>query len=257
MKPYIIAALSIGIRIWAQQIGPTLKPQLEVPRSSATDSEMENWLNSPGDQAQRLINIGVDPKTANEFAGAEDKLQAKWTALRPTVQPRLSLLSIPCDLWTQIAHLYLLKQDKNRWSAEDSLQFDCHYDNNVSFEIGSIRNPKMDEIQVHHSCTGRGTGYLEQEYSVFDIKEGKFRLELRANELLRSHPTAIERPRDLDRKSMFTLIPVGESQVRAIEETQSSILNGNLRVQRRIFRWNPKSQKYIATRFAPVLDSQQ
>lgn len=63
-------------------------------------------------------------------------------------------------------------------------------------------------------------------------------------------------PHELDRKSVFTVIPVRDSRSRAIEETRSRTFDGKLTVQRRTFRWNAATQKYSPSPFTPVEASQ-
>jgi hypothetical protein len=93
---------------------------------------------------------------------------------------------------------------------------------------------------------------LEQHFSVFAVFDGKLKEELETEEVLRSYPTAVERPRNLDQNSTFALIPIRNSRSRAIEETRSSTLNGKLSVQRRTFRWNAAKGKYVPSAFTPI-----
>jgi hypothetical protein len=176
----------------------------------------------------------------------------KWKTARASAHQRFALLFIPCFSATDSAYLYALAWQEGAWRVTDHIEMDCHYDDNVSFETAWIRDPNRDEIMVHHGCAGRGTGYLEQHFSVFSLSGGRLTTELVTDDVLHSYPTAVERPRDLDQNSTFTVIPVVGSRSRAIEETRSSVLNDRLAVQRRIFRWNAAKQKYVPSAFKSV-----
>jgi len=150
------------------------------------------------------------------------------------------------------AYLYLLVVDNIAWNVTDHLELDCQYDDNVSFEIASIHDPQKDEIQIHHDCVGHGTGYWEQEFSVYSVLGRKFKLEMETDDLQSDYPMG-GNPLELDRNSTFTVIPVAGSRSRAIEETRSQIRNGKFTVQRRQFRWNPAHARYEPSPFAPVV----
>ncbi|HWG21418.1 MAG TPA: hypothetical protein VG225_12880 [Terracidiphilus sp.] len=201
-----------------------------------------------------MIELGVDKRTAEQFAESSDNTRIvvpEWQYARAEGVGSFALLFLPCD-WTELAHLYAMNWSGKRWHATDNIEMDCHYDDSVSFEVGSIRSPRSDEVIVHHSCEGHGTGYLEQEIQVLAIRNGKFATELKADEVLHSHPTAVKKPRDLDQSSTFTVIPISSSTTRAIEETRSSTLNGHLTVERRIFRWDPAKGRYRPSPFSYV-----
>lgn len=216
---------------------------------------MENWINFGGKAVDRLTILGVEKRIAEsvepDVTGGE-AVFVKWQAVREDPRQRTALMFLPCHVGWDSAYLYALSRDEKAWHTTDHAEMDCHYDDAVSFEVNWIRNPGRDEILVHHACVGHGTGYLEQQFSVFSLEDGKLKEELATDEVFHSYPTAVERPRNLDQNSTFTVIPVVGSHTRAIEETRSSVLNGRLTVQRRIFRWNVTKGKYAPSAFTPV-----
>jgi len=212
---------------------------------------MEVWINQDGYKAERLLLLGIEKKTVEDIDADRSSSFPfmRWSSVRTSDALPHALLFLPCT-WTQRAHLYLFTLDSGQWNRTDSTTMDCHYNDEVSVEPASIRDSTVDEIEVHHDCGGHGTGYLEHYFRVFSIRHDKFREELETYELLRIHPTAVDRPRDLDRVSKFTLVPIRGSRSRAIEETRSSVLNGRLKVERRDFRWSSAKQKYVPSIFA-------
>lgn len=216
---------------------------------------MENWLIRPYDtMAVRLQGVGVEKNVAEDFAESGDNgrtMYPKWTSIRASDPGHHALLFLPCTL-EETAHLYAMEHGIHGWRATDRMELDCHYDDSVSYEIGSIRDSKWDEIRVHHACVARGTGYLEQEFQILAVGGGEFKSELETNEVLHEHPAAVERPHSLDRFSTFAVVPMKGSTSRAVEETRSSTLNGQLTVERRAFRWDQIKRCYRPTAFSSV-----
>jgi len=216
---------------------------------------MVNWINFGGRTVSRLMNLGVEKRIAQsidpDVTGGEPVV-VEWKSVRGGASQRLALMFVPCHVGWDTAYLYVLSRNKGAWHTSDHIEVDCHYDNNVSFEVDWIRDPGRDEILVHHACVGRGTGYLEQSFSVFTPSADKLKNELETTEVLHSFPAAVDRPRDLDQSSKFTIIPMAGSSSRAIEETRSTVLNGKLTVQRRVFRWDAIKGKYVPSAFTPV-----
>jgi hypothetical protein len=223
------------------------------PPASANRIEMEQWLNEEGKVVDRLVGLGVDRKIAEAFVSDNNLsrvLMADWAFPRTEVASRVGILFLPCS-WTDSAYLYILQNTSGAWRITDQSQFDCHYDAAVSMELVPVRDPNRDEIIIHRACGGRGTGYLEQSFSVLLPLRGKLKVELETDEVLRSFP--VEKVKhDLDQKSTFTIIPIGNSESRAIEETRSKLLNDKLTVQRRIFRWDRTAGRYRPSGFTPV-----
>jgi hypothetical protein len=233
----------------AAQAGADQQPDSE------NDGDMEDWIDIGGKTVDRLVSLGVDRKTAESFVsdqGNDDSLWAKWQTGRAGAHERFAILFLPCHLPDDAADLYTLSRQDSAWHVTDHFEAGCRYDESVSFGIAWIRDPNRDEVLVHHDCVGSGTGLLEQQFSVFSVADGKLKGELATDEVFHSYPRAVERPRDLDQNSAFTVIPVVGSRSRAIEETRSSVLNGRLTVQRRTFRWNAAKGKYVPSAFTPV-----
>lgn len=222
---------------------------------SENDIEMQNWIIFGGKTVDRLISLGVERRIAESINSAptdEGTAFVTWKTARIGAKERSGLLFLPCHAGWDSAYLFALARQDKSWLVTDHLEMDCHYDDSVSFEVARIRDPDHDEVLVDHACAGHGTGYLEQHFSVFTLSGGKLKNELETTEVLHSYPTAVDRPRDLDQNSTFTVVPIRGSQSRAIEETRSSVLNGMLTVQRRIFRWNAVKGRYVPSIFTIV-----
>jgi len=228
---------------------PSSSGQAVVDRQpdSNNDIDMENWINFGGKTVDRLMDLGVEKKIAESI-----QMFVKWQAIREVEGQRTALMFLPCHAGWDSAYLYVLSREKGTWLTTDHAEMDCHYDNDVSLEVNWIRDPGRDEILIHHACAGHGTGYLEQNLSVFTVSAEKLKSELETTEVLHSYPSAVDRPRDLDQNSTFTIIPMVGSGSRAIEETRSAVLNGKLSVRRRIFRWDPNKGKYVPSAFTLV-----
>jgi hypothetical protein len=237
-----------------QSAPPKTEDTTGEPDSSATDNEMEDWLNENGKELDHLVRLGVDTKVADAFTSEDNNglLFPEWAFARMGMKSRVGVLFLPCN-WTDFAYAYLVQFSAGGWHVTDQDQFDCHYDDDVSMAIVQIREADRDEIAIHHACNGRGSGYLEQDFSVYFPTRGKLKVELETEEVLHSSRIGYDRPHDLDRKSTFTIIPISGSQARAIEQTRRSVFNGNLTVQRRIFRWHPTKGRYLPSAFTPVV----
>jgi hypothetical protein len=229
-------------------------PQEATDRSpaSASKNDMEAWLTEKDKTTDHLVELGVDRKVAEAFGSGNNStpLYPKWTFPRTGVKSRFGILFLPCN-WAETAYLYALQSTEGAWRVTDKMQLDCHYDDSVSIQIGSIRDPNRDEIMVHHVCGGHGAGYLEQSLSVLLPVQGKLVVELETDEVLRTSPVGGPR-HDLVQGSTFAVIPVDSSRSCAIEQTRSSTLNGRLTVQRRIFRWDPVKGRYRPAKFTSV-----
>src|SRR5258708_1744247 len=230
----------------------------DQPEPSATNWEtdlaMSQWLEEEGKTQDRLVELGVNPKIVKEFLSEENSTASvpDWKSIKTREKTRSAVLFMPCITFTENAYLFLLQRIDNSWRVTDHSDFDCHYDDKVSFELNWIRSPSRDEVLVHHACEGHGTGYLKQVFSVYLPVDGKLKVELETSEVLHSFPTAVRVRHDLDQVSTFTVIPIANSPWRAIEQTRSSILNDHLTVERRVFRWNPTRESYEPSAFSLV-----
>lgn len=241
----VYAALAIPALKLSAQIPVT--PQ---PPASAYPTEFENWLDSGSTQnrVQQLVALGVNPQVAGDFTSAEN-VYLQWKPIRSVGQQKTALLYLPCAIGSDVAHLYALANDGKVWRVSDASGFDCHYDMDVAVDVESIRSPAFDEILVHHACEGHGTGFLQQDLEIFVLVKGRLKPELDTTEVLNSFPTAVTVPHNLEQSSVFVLVPIGASSTRAIEETRSSVLNGNLTVDRRLLRWNAAKAHYLPSKF--------
>ncbi len=183
-KILTILAVAFGLNVCAQQQGAIQAPPsgngpaqtARTPADRQPDSEndvdMQNWINFGGKTVDRLVTLGVDRKIAESFFSASENdssLWVKWQTARVSEHQFFALLFFPCFPLTDSAYLYALARQQEAWHVTDHIELDCHYDETVSFETAWIRDPNRDEIMVHHDCAGRGTGYLEQHFSVFSI----------------------------------------------------------------------------------------
>ncbi len=236
-----------------QQISTVSVEGNEQPPESVSEKQMEDWLTESGKTANRLLELGVDPKVAEEFVSSRNspkKPYAHWRFPRTAEKPRSGVLFLPCS-WTDFAYLYVVQYVAGVWRVTDNNPLDCHYDESISMEIEAIRNPNRDEIVIHHACAGHGAGFLEQDFSISIVSKGKLKEELATEEVLSTSRVGGP-PLDVDQRSTFTAIPIRNSQSRAIEETRSTVLNGKLTVRRRIFRWDAGSGRYVPRRFSTV-----
>lgn len=228
--------------------------QVESEKSppSDVDWEIENWLNDGPGAIQRLVGLGVDQKTAEESVDSypEDDLHIQWKTVNSESKEHLAALFLPC-IGNDVAYLFAMQKANDAWQVTDREGFDCHYDATVSMEIARIHDPNRDEVLIHHVGGGHGTGFVQQNYNVFSIAQGKLKIRLDTEEILDDHQPS-QRIHDIVRRSTFTIIPIIHSRSRAIEETRSSILNDHLMVQRRIFRWDPAKGCYSSTTFVTV-----
>jgi hypothetical protein len=265
-KALMILAAILGLNLYAQQpsaiqaptSGTSTAQAAQAPADqqpeSDNDMEMQIWLNENDRIVDHLITLGVDRKIAesiNSRASDEGPAFLRWQTARAGAKERFALLFFPCHAGWDSAYLYTLSRQEGSWRATDYIELDCHYDDNVSFEIAWIRDPNRDEVLVHHACAGHGTGLLLQDFQVYIPFHGKLKPELDTLEVLKSSPIRPVR-HDLVQRSTFAVIPVRTSRSRDIEETRSSLLNDRLTVQRRIFRWNPAKGKYIPSAFTAV-----
>lgn len=219
-------------------------------RLFAQQQDMRQWvLGENREQAkQRLTSLVVD-RDAVEGLDSPLYKYAQWNSLRTNSEPQFATLFLPCT--RDIAYLYLLANENAAWHVKDRLRLDCHYDLNVSIEISPLRGPTLDEVMIHHACDGHGAGFLQQNFTVTTMVDGKFKTELETEEVL--NVSRVGGPRyDLSQRSTFTAIPIRGSNSHVIEETRTKTLNGKLTVQRRRFRWSASSGRYLPSKFVAV-----
>ena len=161
----------------------------------------------------------------------------------------MALLFTPCDS-VYASYLYLLKNTDRGWRALDDVDFDCHYDNNVSFEVASFRRPNVDDVLVHHDCEEHGTGYVKQNFKVFAIVSSRFKLVLSTEEMVRvsGWPGGVE----LDQKSSFAVKPILGAGSGSIKETRFTKESGNLAVETRDFQWSTIRLRFVPSKFIKV-----
>jgi hypothetical protein len=259
----VVVALSLGINPKAQEpdskgpapsnaqpatIGQT---SIEPQPNPDDDRAMIDWLNTQGKSVKRLLSLGVEPEIAESITKGDTDIYIRWQTPHANTQERYGLLFLPCHVAWDFAYIFTLTRQETGWHVSDSAWLDCHYDQSVSYETTWIRDPNRDEILVHHACAGHAASYLEQDFSVFALSNGKLKEELVAKEVERSSRIGGP-PQVLDQSSTFALIPIRNSRSRAIEETRSSTLNGKLSVRRRTFRWSAASGRYVPSGFTAV-----
>jgi len=179
---FALVLLLMGLNLYSQQPAPiqeqTATQQFDAkaadekpPSDLNEDYRMQNWLIVRNKAAERMANLGIESKFAEEWnSTAEDyHVYPNFRSFRIGSHGRDAVLFLPCVSPLQTAYLYLLAPENHTWKVSDKLELDCHYDDKVSFEIAAIRDPQRNEIQVHHSCVGHGTGYWEQHFSVYAV----------------------------------------------------------------------------------------
>jgi len=227
-----LAVLSLALPVMAQQ------------------SQMEEYLNTGSDteRVQKLLTLGAKRESA-ELASGDD---VKWRVIRSDSPQEMALLFTPCGS-LYASFLYLLKNTDQGWRVVDDVGFDCHYDNNVSFELVSLRRPNVDDVLVHHECEEHGTGFVKQNFNVFAIVSSKFKLVLTTEEIVKA--SGWPGGGELDQQSVFASMPSTGAASGTIEETRNTNENGNLTVEKRDFRWSQMKFRFIPSKFVKVKQS--
>jgi hypothetical protein len=215
----------------------------------AQPSDMNRWLNSgTGKQRiHRLVSLGVEGEIA-ELAASE-RGHIKWRPIRSQSQVGLALLFLPCN-GLAAAFLYLSEKTATGWHTTDHFGFDCHYDDSVSFETAALRNPDVDDVLVHHECEGHGTGIVQQNFNVFAVSSGKFKLVLNTEEIINAN--GWPESHEFRQRSKFSTLPTLESGSRDIEETRCISDNGKVSIQKRQFNWNPNAFRFQPSDFVKI-----
>lgn len=215
---------------------------------AAQEPDRPNWLDDVAGKelVQRLVAMGVEPDAAEAVAiPSEPELQ--WISLHTEPDQRLAVLFIPCS--GDSAFAYLVRRFGNEWRATDHVGFDCHYDGTVSLEVAATARKSVEDVFVHHACVSHGTGFVQQNFRVFTVRDSKLRSVLDTEEVV----VAANDGFDKYQRSSFVIVPLPEGRV--IEETRSTTLNGKLTVERRYFRWIASKSSYRPSRFTPVSSS--
>jgi len=207
---------------------------------------MHQWLNTgtKEERVQRIISLGVKPESA-KLAVADE---VQWRAMRGRFRSETAILFIPCFLNT--ASMSVLENTGQHWHASDTVSLDCHYDDSLSFEVASLRVPRVDDVLIHHDCKGHGTGILQQNFEVFAIVSSKFKAVLSTEEILKvsGWPGA----REIDQQSSFVVSTTRSDGSKVIEETRRKLDNGSLTVERRGFHWSLAEFRFLPTEFVTV-----
>jgi hypothetical protein len=207
---------------------------------------MTAWLNT-GTQQEReakFVSLGMKRESADLAASDE----VVWQPVRSDSERELALLFHPCGALST-ASLHLLTRANGRWHVVQSVGFDCHYDDSVSFQLSSLRSPKIDDVVVHHECEGHGTGFVQQNLNVFAIKSGRLQLVLSVEEVIDANGTDNH---ELLQRSSFAAIESHESGIPTLQETQCEKLNGKLAVRKRRFRWSETKFRFLRSPFVSV-----
>jgi len=209
--------------------------------------QMEEYLNSGTDEerVQKILSLGAKRESA-ELAFGD---QVKWRVIRSDPRQEMALLFTPCgSLYASI--LYLLKNTDHGWRVVDDVGFDCHYDNNVYFEVASLRRSNIDDVPVHHECEEHGTGFVKQNFNVFAIVSSRFKLVLSTEEIVKA--SGWPGGGELDQLSLFATVQTTGAGPRIIEETRNTKENGNLTVEKRDFRWSQMRFRFVPSKFVKV-----
>ena len=209
---------------------------------------MNRWLNSGTGEGrvQKLISLGVDRETAELSVGDE----LDWRPIRSESHREAAILFLPCG-GLYAASLHLLEKTDHGWHVTDSVGFDCHYDESVSFETARLRSPKSDDVLVHHECEAHGTGFVQQNLNVFAVVSSKFKLLLNTEEIVEASDLPVG-SYEIHQRSSFAQIPDAGSGSRAIEETRCATVNGKLTIYKRQFLWSAVKFRFLPSKLVEV-----
>ncbi len=213
-------------------------------------TEIGKWLNSGSheERVRKLASLGIERDKA-ELAAYDDDFV--WRRIRSESAQEAAVLFLPCGAMFS-ASIHLVENRNGKWHVTDSAGFDCHYDDSVSFEVAALRNPNADDVLVHHNCVEHGTGFVQQNFSVFAVRSGKLKLVLDSKESVDGQGPPGEKYR-LRLRSKF--VPVAASQhAGIIEETRCERFNGRLSIQRRQFNWDEAAFRFHPSQFVKVDD---
>jgi hypothetical protein len=173
-----------------------------------------------------------------------------WVHLKDSQHGILRMLFLPCGPLDK-ASMYLYSLSADRWQLLDHREFDCHYDEDVNFELMNVTSSRQFDVMVHHDCVGRGTGYLEQSVWLFRVTGRKLIPVLNENEVLHEFPIGSATAYKGAREDKSTFLPLGKGR---IEQTRiRTTFDENLEpkpsntVRRRLFVWNAGVAKFEAS----------
>jgi hypothetical protein len=214
----------------------------------AQQSNMNQWLNTGTDKerTQKLVSLGIKPDEADLAMGDS----VRWVAVRGKPRRKVAVLFVPCG-GLHTAAVYLLTLGDHGWQVNDSVGFDCHYDDSVSFKTAPLRRPDVDDVLIHHECESHGTGFVQQNFDVYAIDSSQFKRILDSEEVVRDMgPT--DGTYDLLQRSFFATVPTSGSASQSIEETRCSNRNGKLTIQTRTFRWSAAAFRFAPSKFVKM-----
>jgi hypothetical protein len=208
---------------------------------------MEKYLNTGTheERVQKILSLGAKRESAE--LGSDDPV--KWRVIRSDSPQETALLFTPCGPLDS-SFLYLLKKTDHTWRVVDDVGFDCHYDNSVSFEVASLRNPNVDDVLVHHECEEHGTGLVKQNFNVFAIVSSRFKLVLSTEEIVKE--SGWPGGGEVDQQSVFAAMPTTGTGSGIIGETRNIKDNGTLTVEKRYFRWSQMRFRFVPSKFVKV-----
>lgn len=219
-----------------------------------TDKQIEQRLRA-GTSEERtavLLSMGIGKELAEHYGDFEASMSGEiaWLPL-PTANG--SLLFLPCQDESGMAALFLVTKTAKGWRARDEQDADCHYTGNVSVEVIEGLVPAKEVVLLHQVCVGHGTGYVEHSLQAFTVYAGKFRPVVGIPEFLYS--AGPEGEVGSQQRSVF--VPIVNATSGVLEETRvtGSLAAdtdqpfGPLKVERRVWRWSRRRQRFQATRF--------
>jgi len=226
---------------------------MQAQKADLSDEKnIQQVLADGTDEARQetLKEIGVDADSAEKYASMRLSMAGgpTWQHLREYSIPT-AVLFLPCT-GEDVSGLYLLQKVQDKWQVVDVDGFDCHYSDDVSIDIASLRERNIDDILVHNDCEEHGTGYVEHYYRVFSIENGKLKKEFEAKDKLYVDGWPKEDSRD--QKSLVIPIPTKTAPHQDMEETKITILNGQRTVLRRYIYWSSVKRKFLTTKFMNV-----
>ena len=213
--------------------------------AAAQEADKPGWLNEARGKelVQQLVGLGIQPDVAG-LAAISSEPELLWLSIHTEPNQKLAVLFIPCV--GDLAYAYLMRHIGDEWKAADYDSFDCHYDDSVSLEVATLANKHAQDVLVHHACVSHGTGFVQQDFQVLTIRDGKFKGVLDTEEIVNAANDDLYEYQ----RSSFVIVPSPEGRV--IEETRSTTLNGKLTVERRYFRWLASKGAYRASKFARI-----
>lgn len=195
----------------------------------------------------RLARMGIDRELAEAALERSEGPEIEFHSMRDGRGPRLASLVLPCKIVTTC--LFALDKDKDDAHVTDKVEFQW-FGEPISVDVARI-GPDLDELLVHNVSEGHGTGIDQHDFKVLRIVRGKLKtvLDTRESEWVARVPIGSY---VLNQRSQFVIVPEIHSQWRVLEETRSTDVNGELKVERRYFVWNHSEGKYLPSGFEKI-----